>query len=432
MANVDALLQQGIAAIKAGNRAEARKVLEQVVEVSDQNEQAWLWLSACVDSLQDQKTCLENVLALNPNNAKARKGLEAVNQQLSAASPPSTANKPAPFGDNYDPFAINDPYSDPTAAWGSQFETPATSVDWNRGSAPAYGSGKSVKTPSPEEYDSWMANLPLGTPTDTDPIPAFNASVEPPKPAFDSDFDPFSGPFSVPSTADNDDLFGSSFSKDPFARSKAGPGPFDAPPTKTPDPFDFGDANSVNTFDSNMFDSPNTFNLSTDDLNAPAQTASDNSATSAERFQFGGAKPSSNNSTFSPFSNTRADAFSNRRSAAELPGSSDLFRKPSKATGEPLSDIRPEADPLSDDPILSDYTDDLFTDKAGIFGGGKADAKAGSPAKVKLPMANAAAFKDIPPEIKAGGMGRAQAGMLLILLLFNIASLVVLVLNLKS
>ena len=76
MPDTSDLLQQGIAYAKAGRREEARDILLQVVELDEQNESAWLWLSGVVDSDDDKAVALENVLALNPSNEWARRGLE--------------------------------------------------------------------------------------------------------------------------------------------------------------------------------------------------------------------------------------------------------------------------------------------------------------------------------------------------------------------
>ena len=72
----DDLLQEGIAALKAGHKTVARNLLTQVVQQDDRNEMAWLWLSGAVDTDEDRRACLENVLAINPNNGIARRGLE--------------------------------------------------------------------------------------------------------------------------------------------------------------------------------------------------------------------------------------------------------------------------------------------------------------------------------------------------------------------
>jgi tetratricopeptide (TPR) repeat protein len=69
------LLQQGIAAAKAGQDEQARKALLKVLEVDERNEQAWLWLSGVVEPLEEKRICLENVLAINPDSSHAQIGL---------------------------------------------------------------------------------------------------------------------------------------------------------------------------------------------------------------------------------------------------------------------------------------------------------------------------------------------------------------------
>ena len=53
------LLQQGIEALKAGRKAEARKLLSQVIQQGQHNETAWLWLSGAVDRDSERRFCLE-------------------------------------------------------------------------------------------------------------------------------------------------------------------------------------------------------------------------------------------------------------------------------------------------------------------------------------------------------------------------------------
>ena len=88
---IDELLQQGIAAAKAGRKEEAQRLLTQAVELDEHNEQGWLWLSGVVTTFEDRQICLENVLALNPDNAHARAGLEWLRQN----APPPAAPAPA-------------------------------------------------------------------------------------------------------------------------------------------------------------------------------------------------------------------------------------------------------------------------------------------------------------------------------------------------
>jgi tetratricopeptide (TPR) repeat protein len=79
------LLRRGITAAQAGRREEARQLLLHVVELDERNERAWLWLSGVVDSRDDRRVCLENVLAINPGNPHARQGLRHLDQQIVTA-----------------------------------------------------------------------------------------------------------------------------------------------------------------------------------------------------------------------------------------------------------------------------------------------------------------------------------------------------------
>ena len=85
MPDTSDLLQQGIALARAGQREQARNILMQVVELDEQNESAWLWLSGVVDSDDDKAVALENVLALNPNNEWAKRGLKLLGRPVPGA-----------------------------------------------------------------------------------------------------------------------------------------------------------------------------------------------------------------------------------------------------------------------------------------------------------------------------------------------------------
>ncbi|MEE8392675.1 MAG: hypothetical protein V3S14_18000 [Anaerolineae bacterium] len=91
----DDLLKQGIAALKEGRKAEARRLLAQVVEQDARNETAWLWMSGVVDTDTERRICLKNVLAINPNNGIAKRGLENLSAGQST-SPFATVRPPAP------------------------------------------------------------------------------------------------------------------------------------------------------------------------------------------------------------------------------------------------------------------------------------------------------------------------------------------------
>src|SRR4029079_17673312 len=71
-------LAQGQDAARKGDKPAARTLLTQVVERDPHNELAWMWLSGVVEEPEEQQICLENVLVINPQNDKARRGLDFV------------------------------------------------------------------------------------------------------------------------------------------------------------------------------------------------------------------------------------------------------------------------------------------------------------------------------------------------------------------
>ncbi len=224
-------IKQAAAAIKAGRKTEARDILLAVVEEDERNEKAWLYLSGLVETLEEQQICLENVLAINPDNGKAQRGLQQIQQRLGdpqpsdvpasdpespspfsaappdvPAPPPSRAFGSGPIGSEFetvpgDSFAgsgFDTPAAPPPATSGgfdwmsSGFDmpatppaepperdplAPATSVEWARDDGPtAYGSGRQIDLPSAQEYDDWVQGLNLNNPIPTPPPPAAPAA----------------------------------------------------------------------------------------------------------------------------------------------------------------------------------------------------------------------------------------------------------------
>jgi Tol biopolymer transport system component len=76
--DISELLKAGIQAAKERKKAEARRLLEQVLEIDDSSEPAWMWLASVVDTPREKRICLENVLEINPNNTRAREALAAL------------------------------------------------------------------------------------------------------------------------------------------------------------------------------------------------------------------------------------------------------------------------------------------------------------------------------------------------------------------
>jgi hypothetical protein len=148
--DADTLVRDAIRAYRGGHKLEARQLLEHATEVNQMHEQAWMWLSAVVESVEDQRTCLENVLYINPHNENARRGLKI----LESKAPESRA---VGGGPNLD--AVRQKRSEPpakTSAFdeelsGDLFSPPETSSP----SATRDPGGE----PSPSEYDDWVAGL---------------------------------------------------------------------------------------------------------------------------------------------------------------------------------------------------------------------------------------------------------------------------------
>jgi tetratricopeptide (TPR) repeat protein len=113
----ESLLQEGIAAARAGELARARDLLTRVVQQDDTNAEAWLWLSGVVDNAEEREACLENVLALDPDNEPATQGLLKIRQAKAALeeeAPPAAIY--VPEKQPYAPENLSEPYQCPYCA----------------------------------------------------------------------------------------------------------------------------------------------------------------------------------------------------------------------------------------------------------------------------------------------------------------------------
>lgn len=150
-ANVEAMVRAGIEAYRGGKKSEARKLLEKAIELDDYNEQAWMWLSAVVETEEEKRTCLENVVVINPDNAEAKRGLKMLGIE-GGDTPPATSDG----GSDANPF---------TDTGMQEFGDVDFTADTNDGYDIATSSASSVYQ-GPEttagEYDSWVDNLNLG------------------------------------------------------------------------------------------------------------------------------------------------------------------------------------------------------------------------------------------------------------------------------
>lgn len=95
------LLQQAIAAVRAGRKAEARRLLTQILQADPRHESAWLWMSAVVETDARRVECLQKALTINPDNTAAHRGLAqlraCVNKTLAMSQPDTpSANMVSP------------------------------------------------------------------------------------------------------------------------------------------------------------------------------------------------------------------------------------------------------------------------------------------------------------------------------------------------
>ena len=67
---IDRLLD-AIDLVKADQSQQARDLLRELIRENNDFEDAWLWMSVAVESLDQSSICLDNVLRVNPNNAQA-------------------------------------------------------------------------------------------------------------------------------------------------------------------------------------------------------------------------------------------------------------------------------------------------------------------------------------------------------------------------
>jgi tetratricopeptide (TPR) repeat protein len=84
-APLDALLQEGVAAVQAGQSERGRACLLRVVAADERNVQAWYWLSRVAESAQEREICLENILVLDPGHTAVQAELASLRRQLAHA-----------------------------------------------------------------------------------------------------------------------------------------------------------------------------------------------------------------------------------------------------------------------------------------------------------------------------------------------------------
>lgn len=111
-------LQNAISLIKSGHKEEGQAILIQILEDDPQNEKAWIWMSAVVDTDEMRLECLDEALKINPNNQAAQKGAAKLREKLPPQDPviedEIEDESDFAFEDNYDDeFEEDDGWYDP-------------------------------------------------------------------------------------------------------------------------------------------------------------------------------------------------------------------------------------------------------------------------------------------------------------------------------
>lgn len=169
--SADDMVRDGIAAYKSGDKDTARDLLLRAVDIDPHNEQGWLWLSGLLESPEDQRICLENVLAINPANERARTGLDFL---IKKTTPPAPAPPPPP-------------------------PKPSTqSVEWAVPTSSTSAIYNEDDLHTSDDYDDWVTNLNLPANTANDPATLLDEAQQiyrNPPPFTDVNLDEDSDPF---------------------------------------------------------------------------------------------------------------------------------------------------------------------------------------------------------------------------------------------
>src|SRR5512138_1012351 len=91
MADNDAVFQEAVEALRAGNKNRARELLTELLKTDQNNATYWVWMSSIVDTTKERIYCLQTAYKLDPQNAAAKRGLI-----LHGALPPDETIQPFP------------------------------------------------------------------------------------------------------------------------------------------------------------------------------------------------------------------------------------------------------------------------------------------------------------------------------------------------
>ena len=86
-----------IAAIKVGDQAKARSLLELAIADDPEDDRIWQWMAVVANTADEQRSCLYRALSINPNNEAVRKALGQLSERDLALVPAVPAPVPTVF-----------------------------------------------------------------------------------------------------------------------------------------------------------------------------------------------------------------------------------------------------------------------------------------------------------------------------------------------
>lgn len=84
--NLEQLIQLGIQTARAGNKANARMMFQQVLKQDPDNERAWFCMAAYAATPTDRIRYLNTVLHINPNNQRAQNELAKMKRRKESSN----------------------------------------------------------------------------------------------------------------------------------------------------------------------------------------------------------------------------------------------------------------------------------------------------------------------------------------------------------
>ncbi|MEI7554612.1 tetratricopeptide repeat protein [Candidatus Chlorohelix sp.] len=91
------LLQEGISAVRSGNKKQGAEKLMELVKQDSRNSEAWFWLAAATDNQEEAAQCLRRSLRIDPGHTRAKQALESIEQGISSPASASSSMPPLNF-----------------------------------------------------------------------------------------------------------------------------------------------------------------------------------------------------------------------------------------------------------------------------------------------------------------------------------------------